>query len=162
MINSPRFVARGSHVFCNQQQRCCLSKGLFLFLQVTLQPPYLAFLFLILPLEFSLVSHARSGVAIGILGCLPPSRQLFGVQPPLSAEGTQIGSAKTSSLDYGRQFFRGTPLFRCLAGSWHLLCFLLPAMPPAVEGMDVNPRGESDLCHALPSGRVHPLANLDL
>ena len=90
----------------------------------------------------------------GILSCLAPTGQLFGVWPPLPAEGTQIGAAETGRLDYGGQLVRGTPLFRCLVGSWNQLSFLLPAMPPAVEGMDINPCGASDLGHALPTGLI--------
>ena len=33
-------------------------------------------------------------------------------------------------------------------------------MAPAVEGLDVNPCGASDLSHALPVGRAHALPDL--
>ncbi|MFM7288567.1 MAG: hypothetical protein ACKO18_04215, partial [Bacteroidota bacterium] len=44
--------------------------------------------FLILTLEFPLISHARSAGAIGILSYLAPTGKLFWIKPSLPAEGS--------------------------------------------------------------------------
>ena len=90
--------------------------------------------FLILALEFSLVIHARSAGAIGILSYLAPTGKLFWVKPSLPAEGSQVGATESSGLDHGRQLVGSAPLLRCLAARRHQLAFQFPAMAPTIVG----------------------------
>ena len=123
---------------------------LFLFLKFTLKLAIFADQFLILALKFSLVIHARSAGAIGILSYLAPTGKLFWVKPSLPAEGSQVGATEGSGLDHGRQLVGSAPLLRCLAARRHQLAFQFPAMALAIEGWGRNARAAGDLSHALP------------
>ncbi len=125
-----------------------------------MQAPNHASLFLIFALQFPLISHARSAGAIGILSGLPPAGKLFGVEAPLTAEGTEIRAAEAGSLDHSGQLVESAPLLWWLGGGRHELTLLLPLAAPVVEGLARDPGGAGDLGHALPVGRAHALADL--
>jgi hypothetical protein len=103
---------------------------------------------------------ARSAGAIGILCCLSPAGKLFGVEAPLTAEGTEISATQAGSLDHSGQLVECAPLLRWLGGGRHELTLLLPLAAPVVEGLGRDPGGAGDLGHALTVGRAHALAGL--
>ena len=67
----------------------------------------------------TLISHAWSAGAIGILSGLPPAGKLPGVKAPLTAEGAQIRDAQATGLHHGRQRVGSAPLLRRLGGGRH-------------------------------------------
>ena len=141
------------------QQRRRFCQCFFFLLQFTLQLAIPPDQFLILALQFPLISHARRAGAIGILGGLAPTGNLLGIQPPLPAERPELGSVQSCGLDHGCQLVGSAPLLRRPVRGRHQLALLLPLAPPVVDGLRRDPGVAGDLSHALTVRRAHPQAD---
>jgi hypothetical protein len=95
--------------------------------------------------------------ALGLSG-LAATDKLFGVHPPLPAEGSEVCATEGSGLDRGGQFVSSAPMLRSLALGRHQLALLLAPMAPTVETWDRNVCAAGELGYARPVGRTHALA----